>query len=128
MKNWIKLVIAIVIPQLVAAGGAYFTVTGRDSWYQQLEKPEWNPPGWVFGPVWTVLYVLMGIAFYLVWTSVEAGGKKRTAMVFWGLQLFFNFFMVFFILRATINRVGISRYYAPVVTYITYHLCVCPHS
>ena len=95
MKNWIKLVIAIVIPQLVAAGGAYFTVTGRDSWYQQLEKPEWNPPGWVFGPVWTVLYVLMGIAFYLVWTSVEAGGKKRTAMVFWGLQLFFNFLWSF---------------------------------
>lgn len=90
MKSWLKLLIALIIPQLVAASGAYFTVTGNGSWYQALEKPSWNPPNGVFGPVWTTLYVLMGIALYLVWKSKAPDKHKRWAISFWGIQLFLN--------------------------------------
>jgi len=95
MKNWIKLVIALIIPQLVAASGAYFTVTGTGSWYQTLDKPSWNPPSWVFGPVWTTLYLLMGIAMFLVWRSDAPNKLKRRATILWGVQLFFNFLWSF---------------------------------
>lgn len=95
MKNWVKLVIALIIPQLVAASGAYFTVTGTGSWYQTLDKPSWNPPSWVFGPVWTALYILMGIAMFLIWRSDAPEKLKRKATIFWGVQLVFNFLWSF---------------------------------
>jgi translocator protein len=95
MKNWLKLIISLVVPQAVAAGGAFFTVTGSGSWYQQINRPEWNPPGWVFGPVWTALYIMMGVAFYLVWKSDVAKGIKQKAMGLWIAQLIANFFWSF---------------------------------
>lgn len=95
MKNWMKLLISLALPQLVAATAAYFTVTGRGSWYQSLEKPSWNPPSWVFGPVWTTLYIMMGIALYLVWISDAPLTTKRRAIIFWGIQLFLNFLWSF---------------------------------
>ncbi|MBA2745159.1 MAG: tryptophan-rich sensory protein [Flavisolibacter sp.] len=91
MKNWIRLIIAIGLPLLVGAAGSYFTVTGEGSWYQQINKPDWNPPGKIFGPVWTMLYILMGIAFYLVWKSDVAQTVKAKAMTLWGIQLVANF-------------------------------------
>lgn len=99
MSYWLKLIIALVLPQLAGLGGVLFTDTGQSSWYQGLEKPAWNPPGWVFGPVWTILYILMGIAFYLVWKNETAPKEqKRPAMVFWVIQLVLNFFwtIIFF--------------------------------
>lgn len=99
MANWIKLIIALLLPQLAGLGGMLFTDTGESSWYQELEKPSWNPPGWVFGPVWTALYIMMGIAFYLVWKSENVSKQlKSTAMIFWVVQLVLNFFwtIIFF--------------------------------
>ena len=90
-----KLLISLVLPQLVAGTAAYFTVTGQGSWYQSLVKPSWNPPGWVFGPVWTTLYIMMGIALYLVWTSEAPDAKKRRSILCWSLQLIFNFLWSF---------------------------------
>ena len=95
MKNWVKLIVSLLIPQLIGASGAYFTITGRGSWYQQIQRPEWNPPNWIFGPVWTTLYVLMGIAFYLVWKAEAPQKLKRPAMLFWALQMILNFFWSF---------------------------------
>ena len=89
MKNWVKLAISIAIPQIIGATGAFFTVSGVGSWYQSINRPEWNPPSWLFGPVWTTLYVLMGIALYLVWKSDES--NKRTAITLWSVQLVVNF-------------------------------------
>mgnify|MGYP003390446608 CR=1 FL=1 len=57
-------------------------------WYAALKKPSWNPPGWLFGPVWTTLYVMMAVAAWLVWRS---GGNSRGAMILFFSQLALNF-------------------------------------
>jgi tryptophan-rich sensory protein len=90
MSKGLQLLVSIGIPQLVAAAGAYFTITGTGSWYQRIEKPSWNPPSSVFGPTWTVLYILMGIAFFLVWRSARQAAEKRSAITFWIIQLALN--------------------------------------
>ncbi len=76
-----KLIFSILICQLVGIGGAFFTSPVVSStWYQNLEKPFFNPPSWIFSPVWITLYALMGIALYLVW--------KHKVLFF--VHLFFN--------------------------------------
>ena len=69
MNNTAKLVISIIVPLAIGATSGLFTETGVGSWYQTIQKPSWNPPGWIFGPVWTTLYILMGISLYLIWKS-----------------------------------------------------------
>ena len=103
MKNWKKLLISLALPQVAAAIAAYVTITGSGSWYEDLQKPEWNPPSWLFGPVWTLLYILMGIAFYLVWKGEGSSPQKRLAMTLWGVQLLLNFCwsIIFFKLQET---------------------------
>lgn len=86
MKNYLKLAISIVIPFIASAIGGFFTVTSIDSWYSALSKPFFNPPNWIFGPVWTLLYLLMGIALYLVW--VKRNDMK--AFILFGVQLVLN--------------------------------------
>ena len=82
--------IAVAVPVGTGALAGYFTASGVDTWYRTIEKPEWNPPDAVFAPVWTTLYILMGIAFYLVWKSHAAPEVKRRATVIWILQLVLN--------------------------------------
>ena len=71
---------------VTAAVGAVASVDAP-SFYAQLSKPSWAPPAWVFGPVWTVLYGLMGIAAWLVWRSP---GPKHAALTLFGAQLVAN--------------------------------------
>lgn len=92
MKNGWKLLISIALPLAVGFLGSYFTRPEIDTWYQSIEKPSWQPPSWVFGPVWTTLYIMMGIAFYLVWKAAPGNRYKKPAMIFWCLQLVLNFF------------------------------------
>ena len=63
----IKLLVSVIICELAGFIGAIFTTPQIDSWYKGLNKPNFNPPSWIFGPVWTVLFILMGISLYLVW-------------------------------------------------------------
>ena len=72
-----------------AAFGGKFTAGSVRTWYPTLHKPSWNPPGWVFGPVWTVLYILMAVAAWLVWRRLESDGA-RLALVLFVLQLVLN--------------------------------------
>ncbi len=92
MKNIWKLIISIAIPLAVGFLGSYFTRPEIDTWYQSIEKPSWQPPSWVFGPVWTTLYVMMGVAFYLVWKNESRSRNRKLAMIFWSMQLVLNFF------------------------------------
>lgn len=98
MNNTLRFIISIAIPLLIGSSGAFFTVTGINSWYQTIQKPSWNPPNWVFGPVWTTLYILMGIALYLVWKQQDQDAAKRTAILLFAVQLVLNFFwsLIFF--------------------------------
>lgn len=78
LKNgWPSLVTALLIPFLAAAIGGVATQRTVDGWYQTLRKPAWNPPAWLFGPAWTLLYLLMGIASWLVWQKGTKAGHNR---------------------------------------------------
>ncbi len=73
----------------VGSAGAVFTARSVDTWYPLLVKPSWNPPGWVFGPVWTTLYVMMALAAWLVWR--RRGFRGGAAAFGWfALQLALN--------------------------------------
>ena len=87
-KNIISLVVAVVIPVVVGALSGVATQSGVTTWYLTLAKPELNPPSWIFAPVWTTLFVLMGVASWLVWRSFKQG--KRSALVVYGIQLALN--------------------------------------
>lgn len=65
----IKLLISIIICLLSGVLGGFFTAPAIENWYAGLNKPFFNPPNWIFGPVWTILYILMGISLYLVWIN-----------------------------------------------------------
>ena len=86
-----KLIIAILIPVLIGGLSGYFTTAGVNGWYEAANMPWFNPPNWIFAPVWTTLYVLMGIALYLVWTGEGAADIKRTAIILFAVQLVLNF-------------------------------------
>ena len=91
MNRILLFIICLGLPLLVGFGGSYFTDTGEGTWYTSIQKPSWNPPGWVFGPVWTTLYILMGISLFLVWKQPGNSAMKRTAIVVFFIQLALNF-------------------------------------
>ncbi|MFM2338782.1 MAG: hypothetical protein RL115_1975 [Bacteroidota bacterium] len=95
MTNWLKLVIAILIPIIIGGLSGFFTANNVGTWYTTIQKPSWNPPNWIFGPVWTTLYILMGIALYLVWKADSSDFLKKLAIFFFTLQLVLNFFWSF---------------------------------
>ncbi len=84
----IKLVISCSVPLAVGFGGSFFT--GSLDWYQALAKPAFNPPSWAFAPVWTALYLLMGISAFLVWGKEPADAAVKVALACFVLQLVFN--------------------------------------
>lgn len=71
MNTVLKLLFSMLLCQVPAFIGAIFTATFVNGWYIQLAKPFFAPPNWVFEPVWEVLYLLMGVALFLVWNSVD---------------------------------------------------------
>lgn len=90
-----KLFISILIPLLVGMVSGLFTSSGVTGWYAAASKPWFNPPNWIFAPVWTLLYVLMGIALYLVWKTEADKTVKQTAIILFAAQLTLNFFWSF---------------------------------
>jgi benzodiazapine receptor len=90
--NFKRLAIALLLPFAAGAIGSYFTYPSIASWYAGLTKPSFSPPNWVFGPVWTALYILMGISLYLVWKKylklflVHLTLNALWSIVFFGLH------------------------------------------
>jgi len=68
-RDSLRLAISIAVPLIAGAVGAIFTSESVQTWYKTIEKPSLTPPNWLFGPVWTMLYVLMGISLFLVWRA-----------------------------------------------------------
>ncbi len=83
MNKFLKFLAAIVICQGAGILGSFFTINSVNTWYATLEKPIFNPPSWVFGPVWITLYFLMGVSLFLAWD------KKINLRWFW-TQLVLN--------------------------------------
>jgi tryptophan-rich sensory protein len=92
MINKQKLIISLSLPLLSGFLGSFFTSSEISGWYGTLIKPSFNPPSWIFGPMWTLLYILMGISVYLIWSHRSFWHKKEIKMavcLFW-IHLFFN--------------------------------------
>lgn len=89
MKNFFRLIISVIICQSAGIIGSFFTVSSLGGWYQTINKPSFNPPGYIFGPVWIALYLLMGISLYLVWSKKGTADIKIPLIIFFA-QLFFN--------------------------------------
>lgn len=90
LRSLFALVVAVAIPLLAGGIGGIVTAQALPGWYQQLEKPAWNPPDWLFGPVWTVLYITMGVASWLVWRMGWDVPRVRIALGVFAAQLLFN--------------------------------------
>jgi translocator protein len=83
MSKYLSLVIFVIVVAAVAASGAQFT---PGAWYATLNKPSWTPPNWLFGPVWSMLYLMIAIAGWLVWRAEGVG----VTLAVWAAQLAAN--------------------------------------
>lgn len=101
MKKVLRFVISVAVCQLVAFAGSSVTIPSIADWYPSINKPSFTPLNWVFAPVWTILFLLMGIALFLVWEKGLKKKKVRIAMVIFSIQLLFNFLwsLIFFALH-----------------------------
>lgn len=86
----VRLIASILICQAAGFIGSVFTTPAIPAWYAQLLKPAFTPPNWLFGPVWTALYLLMGISLFLVWRQGAMGKQVGYPLVLFGLQLLLN--------------------------------------
>ncbi|MEP7254479.1 MAG: TspO/MBR family protein [Ferruginibacter sp.] len=101
MKSLVlKISVCVVLCLALGLLSGFSTVESINNWYRFINKPTWNPPDWLFGPVWTLLYVLMGIAVALVWHTPHQ--NKKTAIIFFASQLVLNlaWSFIFFNLHA----------------------------
>lgn len=94
MNKYLKLGLCLLLPLLVGGIAGYTTATNIDSWFATLNKPFFNPPNWLFGPVWTILYILMGVSFYIILQAPKSIDKRKSVWVFC-IQLFLNFWWSF---------------------------------
>jgi translocator protein len=96
--DWPALVTCISLPLMVGAVSGYATSRSVDTWYAGLAKPPFNPPNAVFGPVWTLLYVLMGVTLFQLWRSPSSRDRTRALAAF-GVQLALTFAWSFLFFR-----------------------------
>lgn len=90
MRNLSKIIVSFLITFIAGFIGSAFTTPSIRTWYAQLKKPFFNPPNWLFGPVWTMLYILMAISLFLVWESNSSPEHKRKALIIFAIQLALN--------------------------------------
>ncbi len=103
MSNTLKLILSIVICQAAGLIGTIFTMDSIPTWYAALNKPSFNPPNWLFGPVWTLLYLMMGISLFIVWKEYLKNKVVKSAFIIFMIQLFLNtiWSIVFFGMHST---------------------------
>lgn len=105
-----KLLVSLAICFAAEGAGGLFTAQSVGTWYLTLQKPAFTPPGWLFGPVWTLLYFLMGVSLYLIWTAKQDSGvKKNFAGFIFAVQLLLNvaWSAVFFGMQSIAGALGI---------------------
>jgi tryptophan-rich sensory protein len=85
----LRLITSILLCQLAGFLGSLFTIPAIPTWYKTLNKPFFNPPNWIFSPVWISLFFLMGISLFLVWRR-QGHPTFKTALIFFFVQLILN--------------------------------------
>ena len=95
--NALRLIFCIVLCEATGFISSLVAPVNADSWYSLLQKPEWNPPNYIFAPVWTTLYLLMGIALWMIWNRPKSSARDAALYLF-AAQLFLNFWwsVIFF--------------------------------
>ena len=98
IRSGILFIVCLAIPLGTGVVGSVFTISAISTWYTTLQKPIINPPNWVFGPVWTILYILMGISLWLILRNGIHTARKRQSVILFSLQMGFNLLwsLVFF--------------------------------
>lgn len=101
MSKILKLILCIALPLTLGGLSGFFTVDGLNDWYETLEKPFFNPPNYLFGPVWTTLYILMGGSLFMV-INTKTTVSKNSAIGFFAVQLTLNFWwsIIFFTVQS----------------------------
>jgi tryptophan-rich sensory protein len=99
-RNWGSLAAFLLLTFAIEIIGGIWTRESVETWYPTLNKPSWTPPGWVFGPVWSTLYLMIAVSGWLLYTA-EPSPKRTQALWFYALQLACNFIwsFLFFSLR-----------------------------
>ena len=88
-KKLFKLFALIVLCQIIGASGSLFTIPNIPTWYAFINKPFFSPPNWLFAPVWTIIFLLMGVSLFLV-LETKKSDQKNLAIVLFTIQFFFN--------------------------------------
>jgi tryptophan-rich sensory protein len=123
IKNVWLLIFSVSIPLGVAYIGSLLTTPALETWYPTLMKPSFNPPNWLFAPVWTFLFILMGIAFFLILKDGKGNANYRSACLSFGSQLFLNLywsFLFFFSKEPSLAFYGIVSLWSMIFVNIYY--------
>lgn len=88
MNLFVKILICVTLCVGLGAASGFSTSSEINGWFQTIQKPSWNPPNWIFGPMWTTLYILMGTAAALIWHSDHE--KKKGALLLFLVQFILN--------------------------------------
>ena len=86
-----KYIICIILCEGVGISSGLLASANNNLWFNALQKPSWNPPAYLFGPVWTALYLLMGISLAIIWNNKSPESTKRQAYLIFAIQLILNF-------------------------------------
>jgi benzodiazapine receptor len=105
VNKTLKLILCLLITLAIGSISGIATAAGIKSWYLTLNKPFFNPPNYLFGPVWTLLYLLMGISIYLILQTPKTDMRKKAIIIFC-VQLGLNFLWSFLFFK--FQRVGIA--------------------
>ena len=90
IAKFFKLLVSLIIPIGLGSIAGILTTKEIAGWYDSLNKPSFNPPSYLFGPVWTALYILMGVSMFIIWNTPKTELRQKALAIF-GIQLFFNF-------------------------------------
>jgi len=106
IKVFITLLICLLIPLAIGGISGFATATSITDWYVALIKPSFNPPNYLFAPVWTTLYALMGISLFIIWRS-PTGRMRNNALVIFAVQITLNFFWSFLFFKFKLPGVAL---------------------
>jgi tryptophan-rich sensory protein len=126
-----ELLVSIILCEIVGVIGSIFTIPNIPTWYAALVKPFFSPPNWVFGPVWTILFFLMGVAVYLVWENKKNINQRNLAIAMFGVQFFFNIlwsFLFFGLKSPVLGLIGIVLLWLSIASTILSFYVVCKKS